>query len=117
VRDCIINATKPASSATPSLPVRSQYGMQTFDQSIFDLYTKQLITMEEALLRASNADEFKLRLQGVRSAADAAAKRWKSRWRLRTLRPQVARLSCCLSALCSSRVYPAAFRRWPPAIS
>src|SRR5438552_2234244 len=50
----------------------SQYGMQTFDQSIFELYTKQLITMEEALLRASNPDEFKLRVQGVRSASDTA---------------------------------------------
>src|SRR5689334_1906474 len=50
----------------------SQYGMQTFDQSIFDLYTKQLISLEEALLRASNPDEFRLRIQGIRSAADAA---------------------------------------------
>jgi len=28
--------------------------------------------MEEALLRASNPDEFKLRVQGVRSASDTA---------------------------------------------
>jgi twitching motility protein PilT len=46
--------------------------MQTFDQSLFDLYTKQLITLEEALSRSSNPDEFKLRIQGIRSAADAA---------------------------------------------
>jgi twitching motility protein PilT len=46
--------------------------MQTFDQSLFDLYTKQLITIEEALLRASNPDEFRLKIQGIRSAADAA---------------------------------------------
>jgi twitching motility protein PilT len=46
--------------------------MQTFDQSLFDLYTKELITLDEALSRASNADEFKLRIQGIRSAADAA---------------------------------------------
>jgi len=38
--------------------------MQTFDQSLFDLYSKQLITLDEALARASNADEFKLRIQG-----------------------------------------------------
>jgi hypothetical protein len=31
-----------------------------------------LITLDEALSRASNADEFKLRIQGIRSAADAA---------------------------------------------
>jgi twitching motility protein PilT len=46
--------------------------MQTFDQSLFDLYSKQLVTLDEALARASNADEFKLRIQGIRSAGDSA---------------------------------------------
>jgi twitching motility protein PilT len=46
--------------------------MQTFDQSLYDLFQKQIITYEEALLRASNPDEFKLRIQGIRSTADAA---------------------------------------------
>jgi len=46
--------------------------MQTFDQSIYDLYTKGLIALEESLLYASNPDEFKLRIQGIRSTTDAA---------------------------------------------
>jgi twitching motility protein PilT len=46
--------------------------MQTFDQSIFDLYSRNLITLEEALMRASNPDDFRLRVQGVRSSADTA---------------------------------------------
>jgi twitching motility protein PilT len=46
--------------------------MQTFDQSLFDLYTRQLITLDEALSRSSNPDEFKLRIQGIRSASDSA---------------------------------------------
>jgi twitching motility protein PilT len=50
----------------------SQYGMQTFDQSIFDLYSRNLITLEKALMRASNPDDFRLRVQGVRSSADTA---------------------------------------------
>ena len=50
----------------------SQYGMQTFDQSLFDLYTRELITYDEALIRASNPDDFKLRIQGIRSASDSA---------------------------------------------
>jgi twitching motility protein PilT len=50
----------------------SQYGMQTFDQSLYDLYSRQLITYDEAMIRASNPDEFKLRIQGIRSTADAA---------------------------------------------
>jgi twitching motility protein PilT len=50
----------------------SQYGMQTFDQSIYNLYKKQLITLEEALRRATNPDEFRLKIQGIESTADAA---------------------------------------------
>ena len=46
--------------------------MQTFDQSIYDLYSRNLISYEEALSRASNPDDFKLRVQGIRSASDAA---------------------------------------------
>jgi len=56
--------------------------MQTFDQSLFDLYTKELITLDEALARASNADEFKLRIQGIRSAADAAREEMASQMRI-----------------------------------
>jgi twitching motility protein PilT len=72
IRDCIINADKTRLIHDAIAAGTSQYGMQTFDQSIFDLYTKQLITLEEALLRSSNPDEFQLRTQGIRSAADAA---------------------------------------------
>jgi len=72
IRDCIINADKTRLIRDAIAAGTSQYGMQTFDQSLFDLYTKNLITLDEALLRASNADEFKLRIQGVRSASDSA---------------------------------------------
>jgi twitching motility protein PilT len=72
IRDCIINPDKTRMIRDAIAAGTSQYGMQTFDQSLFDLYSKQLITLDEALLRASNADEFKLRIQGVRSAADSA---------------------------------------------
>jgi len=50
----------------------SQYGMQTFDQSLFFLYKQNLITYDEALKRASNPDEFKLKIQGVQSTADVS---------------------------------------------
>src|SRR2546422_2561640 len=72
IRDCIINPDKTRLIHDAIAAGTSQYGMQTFDQSLFDLYTKQLITLDEALARASNADEFKLRIQGIRSASDAA---------------------------------------------
>ena len=44
--------------------------MQTFDQSLFDLYQRNLITLEEALAQCSNPDEFKLRIRGILSAAE-----------------------------------------------
>ena len=72
IRDCIINPDKTRLIRDALAAGTSQYGMQTFDQSIYDLYTRGLITYEEALIRASNADDFKLRVQGIRSAADSA---------------------------------------------
>ena len=50
----------------------SQYGMQTFDQSLFSLFERGLIAYEEALRWASNVDEFKLRVQGISTTGDQA---------------------------------------------
>jgi twitching motility protein PilT len=72
IRDCIINPDKTRMIRDAIAAGVSQYGMQTFDQSLFDLYSRNLITFEEAILRASNPDDFRLRVQGVRSSADSA---------------------------------------------
>jgi twitching motility protein PilT len=72
IRDCIMNPDKTRLIRDAIAAGTSQYGMQTFDQSIYELYSRGLITLEEALMRASNPDEFRLRVQGVRSTADAA---------------------------------------------
>jgi twitching motility protein PilT len=72
IRDCIINPDKTRLIHDAIAAGTSQYGMQTFDQSLYDLFTRNLITFEEAILRASNPDDFRLRVQGIRSAADAA---------------------------------------------
>jgi twitching motility protein PilT len=48
----------------------SQYGMQTFDQSLLSLYQKGLITYEDAVSRATNADDFALKVKGVMSTRD-----------------------------------------------
>src|SRR4051812_36305445 len=49
----------------------SSYGMQTFDQSLMSLLTRQLITYEEALRQATNADDFALRVSGVGGTSDS----------------------------------------------
>jgi len=45
--------------------------MQTFDQSLMQLYRKKLITLEEALRQCSNPDDFKLKVSGITSTTDA----------------------------------------------
>ena len=49
--------------------------MQTFDQSLWDLFQAGLINYETALENASNADDFKLRMQGISSTSDLSRKR------------------------------------------
>ncbi len=48
----------------------SQYGMQTFDQSLMSLYQRGLITYEDAVSIATNPDDFALRVKGVQSTKD-----------------------------------------------
>ncbi len=72
IRDCIENKEKTKFIREAISQGTSQYGMQTFDQSIFVLYQKELISLDEALRRATNPDEFKLKIQGIQSTADAA---------------------------------------------
>jgi twitching motility protein PilT len=72
IRDCVINPEKTRLIHDAISAGVSQYGMQTFDQSLYDLYTQGLVTLEEALLNSSNPDEFKLRIAGIRSTADAS---------------------------------------------
>ena len=72
IRDCIVHAEKTSGIRDAIAQGTSQYGMQTFDQSLFALYSRGLITFEEALNGATNADEFRLRVSGVRSVTDQA---------------------------------------------
>ncbi len=72
IRDCIENKEKTKYIREQIALGTSQYGMQTFDQSLYQLYKAGLITLEEAIRRASNADEFKLRIEGVQFTADVS---------------------------------------------
>ncbi len=46
------------------------YGMQTFDQSLFYLYKRGLITKETALEFATNKESLRLRLEGILDSTD-----------------------------------------------
>jgi twitching motility protein PilT len=70
IRDCVENKEKTKMIRDAINQGTSQYGMQTFDQSLYLLYKNGLITLEEALRRATNPDEFKLKIQGIQSTSD-----------------------------------------------
>jgi twitching motility protein PilT len=72
IRDCIVDKEKTHLIQTAIAAGTSQYGMQTFDQSLLGLLRKNLITYDEALRWATNVDEFKLKVQGVATASDEA---------------------------------------------
>src|SRR6266571_615014 len=72
VRECIMTPEKTRLLHEAIGAGTSQYGMQTFDQSLYDLYSQGLVSYETALENASNPDDFKLKVQGVHSTADAA---------------------------------------------
>jgi len=72
IRECIITPEKTRMIREALAVGTSQYGMQTFDQSLYDLFQQKLITYDTALESATNPDDFKLKVQGIGSTADAA---------------------------------------------
>lgn len=49
---------------------KKQYGMQTFDQAVVDLYNQGLITYEDALLYATNPSDVELKIKGITTGED-----------------------------------------------
>jgi len=72
IRDCIIDKDRTGQIHGAIASGTSQYGMQTFDQSIFSLYQQGFVSLDEALRWASNVDEFKLKVQGISTTSDLA---------------------------------------------
>jgi twitching motility protein PilT len=70
IKDCILDADK--TKLIPDVIAQGKiiYGMQTFDQSLFDLFKSGLITYEEAIRRATNPDDFVLKVKGVQSTSE-----------------------------------------------
>jgi twitching motility protein PilT len=48
----------------------TQYGMQSFDQSLMQWYSQNVISYESAIFFATNPSEFALRTQGVEGSSD-----------------------------------------------
>jgi twitching motility protein PilT len=78
VRECIENKEKTKYIKDAIKAGTSQYGMQSFDQSLYQLYKSGLITLEEAMKQASNPNEFRLKIQGIQSTSDIAGEEMAS---------------------------------------
>ena len=87
IRDCIVDKDKTHMIPGAIAAGTSQYGMQTFDQSIFGLLEQTLVTYEEALRWASNVDEFKLKFQGISTSGDMS----RDQMAKATLSPEITR--------------------------
>ena len=72
IRDYILHEDKTSQVRDAIAAGTSQYGMQTFDQSLFYLYQSGLISLEEALRGSTNPDEFRLRLAGIQNTSAQA---------------------------------------------
>jgi twitching motility protein PilT len=53
----------------------TQYGMQSFDQSLMRHYSNGLITLENAIKNSTNPTEFELRIKGIHASSDTS---WNS---------------------------------------
>lgn len=79
IQECITDADKTKLIKDAIQDGVSQYGMQTFDQSLYFLFQKGLITYDEALKWASNPDEFKLKKIGLQSAKEMSMEEMEKR--------------------------------------
>ncbi len=79
IEECIVEPEKTKLIKDAVAQGISQYGMQTFDQSLYFLYQKGLITYDEALKWATNPDEFKLKKIGLQSTKEMSMEEMERR--------------------------------------
>jgi twitching motility protein PilT len=70
IQECIADADKTRKIPEVIAAGTSEYGMQTFDQSLMSLFQRGLVSYEEALRWSSNPNDFALKVRGIESAAD-----------------------------------------------
>ena len=70
IRECVIDRDRIREIEEAIAKGYHTYGMQTFDQSLMDLYRRKLITYETALQNSSNPDDFALRVKGIMASSD-----------------------------------------------
>jgi twitching motility protein PilT len=92
IRDYVLHEEKTAQVRDAIAAGTSQYGMQTFDQSLFYLYQSELITLEEALRGSTNPDEFRLRLAGIQNTTAHAKEEMEKSSGVRSVSELISRI-------------------------
>lgn len=92
IRDYILNEEKTAQIRDAIAAGTSQYGMQTFDQSLFYLYQSGLIQLDEALRGCTNPDEFRLRLAGIQDTVSMAKEEMEKQSGLKQISDVISRM-------------------------
>ena len=72
IQECINNREKTNLIRDAIASGTSEYGMQTFDQSIYQLYKDEYISFEQGLRYSTSPNNFKLRVAGIQSSSDIA---------------------------------------------
>lgn len=70
IRDYIMDQDKTNLIRTAMQEGYTEYGMQTFDQSLMRLFKEKKISLEDALRQSSNPSEFELRVRGIEATSD-----------------------------------------------
>lgn len=70
VYECIVDANRTREIRDHIRRGRAQYGMVTFDQSLYELITTNAVTQADGLRFANNPDEVALRLSGLADDGD-----------------------------------------------
>ncbi len=70
IREFILDPTKVSLIHSAVAEGVTQYGMQTFDQSVLTLLRENIITEEEALRNCNNPNELSLKLKGISATSD-----------------------------------------------
>jgi twitching motility protein PilT len=91
IQDCILDGDKTYLIRDAIAAGVSEYGMQTFDQSIYKLYKSGFISFEQGILYSSNPDNFKLRVQGIQSTLDIALESMEKKMGAIERPPQIER--------------------------
>ncbi len=69
IKDCILNEDKTSGIRDYIKAGNTQYGMQTFDQSLYGFYKNKLISYEDALAESTSPNDLALLISGVDSAS------------------------------------------------